>query len=66
MTEPTITLDRDAGLMFIHSFGIEPICHFCKGKITKMNFGGIFGKDKEEKVFCDALPCIMELSNLIK
>ncbi len=63
MTEPTITVDRDAGMMFIHSFGIEPVCDFCKCKITKMNFGGMFDKDKAT---CDALPCIMALSDLIK
>lgn len=67
MTEPiikaTFTVNKTVGMVFMKDFGIKPVCHFCKVEVTEDNFGGIFDKDK---VTCDALPCVMKLSDLIK
>lgn len=57
-----ITFTKDAWEDIRSMFKLEnPICHFCKEKITEKNVGGIFAIDK---VTCSNSLCLLAMIKL--
>ncbi len=57
--EPQIIgCDKSFGMEMIKILEVEPMCSFCKTKITEDNFGGIFSKPT--RVCCDNICCLIE------
>lgn len=55
-----ITCDKSF-MNMIEILEIEPVCSFCKTKITEENFGGVFSKPT--RLCCDNICCLSEATS---
>lgn len=47
--------------------GKKVLCAFCKQPIHISHFAGVMkGKHGEELFFCDSLPCLLEMNNMME